>query len=107
MKLVDILESHKPVLVNFSSEGCEPCKIMPAVLKQLSGLMQDSLRIFIIDIDKNGALAEFYNIQSVPTLILYMKGKPVWRRSGVFSAELLKVKLDKYIEPKLKSKIRV
>jgi thioredoxin 1 len=90
----DIIGGHKPVLVDFSAEWCGPCKMMPPILKELKDKMGDDVTILKMDIDKNPAVANSYQIQSVPTLIVFREGQIKWRQSGVIRADQLKTVLD-------------
>jgi thioredoxin 1 len=85
----DLINGDKPVLVDFFAEWCGPCKMMTPILHQLREKMQDDVRILKLDVDKNPAVADAFQIQGVPTLILFQKGKMVWRQSGVVQANVL------------------
>lgn len=90
----DLIKGHKPVLVDFSAEWCGPCKMMPPILKELKDKVGDSVTIIKLDIDKNPAVANAYQIQSVPTLMVFRDGVVKWRQSGVVRADQLKYALD-------------
>jgi len=88
----EIINGEKPVLVDFYAEWCGPCKVMKPVLKELKITVGDGATILQVDVDKSPQTAGYYQIQGVPTLILFKKGKAVWRKSGAVSAgELEKI----------------
>lgn len=93
----DILQSETPVLVDFYAEWCGPCKMMPPVLKQVQEKHQGHLRILKMDVDKNPVVAQSFQIQGVPTLILFKKGAIVWRQSGAMNAMQLENALQPYL----------
>ena len=86
----EIINGFTPVLVDFSAEWCGPCKMMKPVLEQLHQQLGDKVRILKIDIDKSPSAANAYQVQSVPTLMLFQKGRSLWRQSGVLQVAQLK-----------------
>ena len=92
----DIIKGDTPVLVDFTATWCGPCKMMKPILEQLHQQMGDKLRIIKIDIDQSPGAANAYHVQSVPTLILFQKGKNLWRQSGVIQAAQLKKIIEQY-----------
>ena len=86
-----------PVLVDFYADWCGPCKTMAPILQQFAAQHEGKLRIIKLDVDKNQAVAQQFRVQSIPTLILFHKGQPVWRQAGVVPATQLTQAVGAYI----------
>lgn len=97
MTFTEMINSDKPVLVDFFAEWCGPCKMLAPVLKQVKEEVQDSASIIKIDIDKNQPTAAAYNISAVPTILLFKKGKVLWRQSGVVPKTELVKKIKEHL----------
>ncbi len=93
---VDLINSDTPVLVDFHADWCGPCKMMKPILEELKQLAGDRVKIIKIDVDRNPAVSGRYNIQGVPTLILFRKGEIKWRQSGVVPTQYLKRIVDEH-----------
>ena len=95
-KFNELIQSTKPVLVDFYAEWCGPCKIMKPRILDVAERMGDNVKVVQIDVDKEKELATRFRISSVPTLIIFKNGKQQWRQSGIISALALMKLLQEY-----------
>lgn len=79
----ELIEGETPVLVDFFATWCGPCKMMQPVLEDTSRQLGDKVKIVKVDIDRNPLAASKFQVRGVPTLILFLKGRIIWRQSGV------------------------
>ncbi|BAU63759.1 thioredoxin [Stanieria sp. NIES-3757] len=86
-ELID--NSQVPVLVDFYATWCGPCQMMSPILEQVGGHLRDRLQVVKIDTDKYPAIASLYQIQALPTLVLFKNGQPVEKIEGVVQANQL------------------
>lgn len=90
----ELIQSEKPVLIDFYADWCQPCKVLSPIVKQVKERMGDKVSVLKIDVDRNPKLAQNLSIQGVPTLMIYRKGEQKWRQSGVLSAEAIIQQLE-------------
>ena len=86
----EIINQKVPVLVDFYADWCGPCKSMAPILKQLKAELKDSISIIKINVDTNQILASKYQVQGVPTFMVFKQGKQTWRQSGMQTVLQLK-----------------
>lgn len=93
----EMIKDSKPTLVDFFATWCGPCRVQGPILEQVKDKVGDAANVAKVDIDRNQALAAQYRVQSVPTLILFSNGEPVWRAVGVQQADLLEAKIREFM----------
>lgn len=76
-----ILQSNKPVLLDFFAAWCGPCKLAEPVLEELSK-SQDKVVVAKLDVDKNPNTPQKYGVMSIPTTILFKSGQEIGRQVG-------------------------
>lgn len=92
----EVLNSDGTVLVDFSATWCGPCKMLAPVIDELSTEMEGRAKVFKVDVDKSGDIAQKYKIMSVPTVIIFKNGTAVDKMVGFQPKEAFKNKLEQY-----------
>lgn len=93
----DIISGDKPILVDFYATWCGPCKVMSPIIDEIGKEIVGKARVLKIDVDKNQSVAVKFQIQGVPTFIIFKKGEIVWRSSGAMDKSTLLQQLKYFI----------
>lgn len=94
-----VLQSPKPVLVDFWAEWCQPCKMLAPTVEELAGEFEEKIRVGKLNVDDNPSTATKYGIRGIPTLLFFKDGKVIQQMVGVKS----KAEIKKVIEENLLS----
>ncbi len=95
-KFQELIESERPVLIDFFATWCQPCKVQSSVLNSVKENVGDTARIVKIDIDQYPQIASENGVSSVPTLAIYKDGKLLWKESGIHDVNTLTNLLKQY-----------
>jgi thioredoxin 1 len=85
----EVVQSAVPVVADFWAEWCGPCKMIAPMLKELATQYKDKIKIAKIDVDAQVELAQQFNIVSIPTILVFSKGKVVKQQIGAVPRQAL------------------
>ena len=91
------LETSTPVLVDFYADWCGPCKMTAPVLEELAREKAGQIKLMKINVDQNPTTAGKFNVQSIPTMMLFKNGKPVETLVGAMSKSMLLDRLSQHL----------
>ena len=94
-----VLQSRIPVLVDFWAPWCDPCKIAGPILEEISEEHKDKLTVVKVNVDENAQSASKYAVMSIPSVILFDKGKEVERQVGFSGKQAYEELIKKGIAP--------
>ena len=95
-KFQELIESERPVLIDFFATWCQPCKVQSSVLNSVKEQVGEKARIVKIDIDQFPSIANEYNVRGVPTLVVFKNGEMLWKESGVHDVNSLVGVINQY-----------
>ena len=93
----DVLQSDKPVLVDFWAEWCGPCKAIGPALEEIAGEKKDSLSIVKLNIDENPLTQQKFNVRGIPTLLIFKNGEVVAEKMGALPKSQLESWIDQSV----------
>lgn len=88
-KFQELINSERPVLIDFFATWCQPCKVQSSVLTSVKENVGENARIVKIDVDQFPAIAAEYGVRGVPTLAIFKNGQLLWKESGVHDVNTL------------------
>ncbi len=88
-----LINSEKPVVIDFYADWCGPCKVFSPILQELKTELGEAVQIVKIDVDKNQELSGKLGVQSIPTVMIFQHGELKWSASGVQTLPTLKQQL--------------
>jgi len=93
----EVINSDKPVFVDFWAEWCGPCRMVSPIVEELSKEYEDKINFVKVNVDQNNELASRYNVFSIPTLAIFRDGKVVAQSAGAASKEAMRTYIDKHV----------
>ncbi|MBN1294240.1 MAG: thioredoxin [Candidatus Latescibacteria bacterium] len=93
----EVINSDKPVVVDFWAPWCMPCRMLTPVLEKVAGKTNGSVKFLKMDVDKNHSTAAQYGVMSIPSVAFFKGGQEIKRLIGVQTEKVIKAELDKLI----------
>jgi len=93
----EVINSEKPVFVDFWAEWCGPCRMVSPTVEEVSKEYEGKVNFVKVNVDDNNELASKYNVFSIPTLAIFRNGKVIAQTAGAASKESLKAYIDKHL----------
>ena len=95
-KFQELIQSERPVLIDFFATWCQPCKVQSSVLNSVKEQVGEKAKIVKIDVDQFPSIASENGVRGVPTLAIFKKGELLWKESGVHDVNSLVGLLERY-----------
>ena len=95
-KFHELIQSERPVLIDFFATWCQPCKVQSSVLNSVKEQVGEKARIVKIDVDQFPSIASENGVRGVPTLAIFKNGELLWKESGVHDVNSLVGLLERY-----------
>lgn len=96
-RFYQIVKSAKPVLVDFYADWCIPCRLMPAILREVKGQYKENVRIIKVNVDYYPDIALSCKIRNIPSVVLFQDGKIQWSGIGVQHANDISIALKEIL----------
>lgn len=93
----EVIQSDKPVIIDFWASWCRPCQMIGPIFEELSNDYEGKLKFAKLSTEEEAELASAHGVMSIPTMIIFKDGKEIERISGAMPKEMLKAEIDKRI----------
>ena len=93
----EVLQSELPVLIEFTADWCPPCKMLAPIVGEIAQRYEGKLRVGLLDSDSNQSIVQKYDVLGLPTLLLFINGRPVERLVGFATLERIESRIVRHL----------